>query len=69
MSVFHLTKNKERINKNKKTGDSKYIYQNEMDKTCFQQDMAFGDFKHLNRRTGVDKVLRDKAFGIAKNRK
>ena len=40
-----------------------------MDKTCFQQDMAYGDFKHLNRRTGVDKVLRDKAFGIAKNRK
>ena len=28
--------------------------------------MAYGDFKDLNRRTFVDKVLRDKAFDIAK---
>ena len=30
---------------------------------------AYGDFKHLNRRTPADKVLRDKAFNIAKNPK
>ena len=29
--------------------------------------MAYGDFKDLNRRTAADKVLRDKAFNIAKN--
>ena len=31
--------------------------------------MGYGDFKDLNRRTAADKVLRDKAFDIAKNRK
>ena len=51
----------------KKTGDSKYIYQNELDKACFQHDMAYGDFKDLLRRIAADKVLRDKAFNIAKN--
>ena len=37
------TKNKERIQKFKETGDSRYIYENELDKTCFQHDMAYGD--------------------------
>ena len=32
-----------------------------------QQDMLYGDFKDLNRRTIADKVLRGKAFNIAKN--
>ena len=31
--------------------------------------MAYGDFKYLKRRTASDKVLRDKAFNIAKNPK
>ena len=31
--------------------------------------MAYGCFKGLNRRTGADKVLRDKGFNVAKNRK
>ena len=31
--------------------------------------MAYGDFKYLKRRTFSDKVLRDKAFNIAKNPK
>ena len=30
------TKNKERIQKIKEIGDSRYIYQNELDKACFQ---------------------------------
>ena len=29
--------------------------------------MAYGDFKDLKRRTAADKVLRDKAFNIAKD--
>ena len=37
-----------------------------MDKARFQHDMAYGDFKDLNRRTAADQVLRDKAFNIAK---
>ena len=35
-----FTKNKERIRKFKKTGDTKYIYRNELDKACFQHNMA-----------------------------
>ena len=31
--------------------------------------MAYGDFKDLKRRTASDKILRDKAFNIAKNPK
>ena len=64
-----FTKNKERIKKFKETGDSKYIYQNELDKTCFQHGMAYGDFKYLKRRLFADKVLRDKAFNITKDPK
>ena len=66
-----FTKSKERIQKFKKTGDTSYIYKNELDKTCFQHDMAYGDFKDLKRRTGsrTDKILRDKAFNTAKNPK
>ena len=64
-----FTKNKERIQKFKETGDTSYIYKNEIDKPCFQHDMAYGDFKDLKRRTGSDKILRDKAFNIAKNPK
>ena len=62
-------KNKERIQKFKETGSTKYIYRNELDKACFQHDMAYGDFKDLARRTAADKFLRDKAFNIAKDPK
>ena len=41
--------NNERIEKFRETGDSRYIYQNERDKACFQHDIAFEDFKDLTR--------------------
>ena len=64
-----FTKNKERIKKFKETGDSRYIFQNELDKACFQHGMAYGGFKDLNRKTFAEKGLRDKAFNIAKDPK
>ena len=64
-----FTKNKERIKEFKETGDTNYIYKNELDKACFQLDMAYGDFKDLAKITASDKVLRDKAFNITKNPK
>ena len=64
-----FTKNKERIQKFKETRDTSYIYKNELDKACFRHDMAYGDFKDLKRRTASGKILRDKAFNIAKNPK
>ena len=60
-------KNKERIQISKETGDTNYIYKNELDEACFQYDMAYGDFKDSARRTASDKVLRDKAFNFAKH--
>ena len=64
-----FTKNKERIQKFKETGDTSYIYKNELDKACFQHDMAYGDFKDLAKRTAAEKVLKDKAFKIANDQK
>ena len=64
-----FTKNKERIQKFEETGDTKYIYRNELDKAYFQYDMAYGDYRYLAKRTASEKVLRDKAFNIAKNPK
>ena len=64
-----FTKNKQRIKKFMQTGDTNYIYKNELDKACFQHDMAYEYFKELKRRTQSDKVLKDKAFAIARNPK
>ena len=64
-----FTKKNERIQKFKERGDTNYIYKNELDNACFQHDMEYRDFKDLAGRTDSDKVLRDKAFNIAKNRR
>ena len=62
-------KNKEWIQKFKETGETKYIYKNELHKACFQHNMDYGDFKDLARRAASDKVSKDKAFNITKNPK
>ena len=62
-----FTKNKERIEKFMQTGNTDFIYKNELDKACFQHDMAYGKSKDLVKRTQSDKVLKDKAFKIANN--
>ena len=69
MLVAHLLKIKKEFKKFKGTGDTSYIYKNELDKACFQHDITYGDFKDLARRTASDNILRDKAFNIAKNPK
>ena len=48
-----------------RTGNIYFIEKNELDKACFQQDMAYGKSKDLAKRTQSDKVLRDKAFKFA----
>ena len=62
-----FTRHKERIKEFKRTGDTRYIYRNKLDKTCFQHDSAYADHKDLINRTEADKVLRDKAYDIASN--
>ena len=64
-----FTKNKERIEKFMQTGNTNFIYKNELDKTCFQHDTAYGKSKDLAKGTQSDKILRDKAFKIASDPK
>ena len=51
------------------TGNTDFIYKNELDKVCFQHDMAYGKSKDLIKRTQSNKVLKDEAFKIASNPK
>ena len=62
-----FTRHKKRIKEFKRTGDTCYIYRNELDKACFQHDSAYADHKDLINRPEADKVLRDKAYDIASN--
>ena len=64
-----LTKNNERIKKFMQTGNTDYIYKNDLDKSCFQHNMDDVEYNDVNKRTQSDKVLRDKAFEIAINPK
>ena len=64
-----FTKHKQRIQKFKETGDTNYIYKNQIDKACFAHDAAYSDGKNLTKRTIADKILKNKAFNIAKDPK
>ena len=64
-----FTKHKQRIQKFKETGDTNYIYKNELDKACFTHDAAYSDSKDLTKRTVADKILKNRVFNIAKDPK
>ena len=62
-----FAKNKERIEKFMQTRNTDYSYKTDLDKACFQHDMAYRKYKDLAKCTESDKVLKDKAFKIASN--
>ena len=64
-----FNRNKQRIQKFMQTENTNYISRNELHKACFQHDMAYGEYKNLEKTTQSDKVLKDKAFAIANNPK
>ena len=64
-----FTKHEQTIQKFKETGDTNYIHKNELDKACFVHDAAYSDSKDLTKRTVADKILKNKAFDIAKDPK
>ena len=64
-----FTKNKERIENFMQTGNTDFIYRNELDKASFQHDMVYSKSKDLAKRTQLNKVLRDRAFKIASDPK
>ena len=55
MLVDHLQKTKKEY-KNLKKQEIHDIFI-KTDKTCFQHDIAYGDFEDLNRRTDSEKIL------------
>ena len=55
-----FTRNRDRIQKFKEAGDKSYVYRNELDKACFQRDIAYGDFKDLARRIASYECLTKK---------
>ena len=64
-----FTKNKEGIEKIMQTGNTDYICRNDLDRACFQYDMAYGKYKGLTKGTQPDKVFKGKAFEILSNSK
>ena len=68
-ACFPFSKNKERTEKFMQTGNTDFIYRNELDKACFQHDMAYGESKDLIKRTQSDKVLKEKVFKIVSDPK
>ena len=64
-----FTKNNQRVQKFIQAGDTNYIYKNELDKACFQHDMAYGKYKDLEKKAQSDKILKDKVFEVATNPK
>ena len=44
------------------------MYRNELDKVCFTHDAAYSESKDLAKRTISDKILKDSAYEIARNR-
>ena len=65
-----FTKHAERIKKFKQTGNTLYVFKNELDKACFKHDSAYADYKDLLNRTCADKVLKVlRAFEIASDPK
>ena len=64
-AIYRQRKNK----RFKEIGDLRYIYRNKLDKSCFQNEMTYGDFENLAKITASDKFSKDKAIDIAKNPK
>ena len=62
-----FTKNKKPIQNFKETVNSRHIYQNELDRACFKDGMAYRNFKDFPRRIAAGEVLHDKALNIPKN--
>ena len=62
-----FTKHRERIKKFRETGNLKHLYRSELDKACFTHDAAYSDTKDLTKVTISDKILKDRAYEIAKN--
>ena len=64
-----FTRHKERIKEFKRTGDTRLLYRNGLDKTCFKHDAAYSEYKDVENRLISDQKLRNSAYDIASNPK
>ena len=64
-----FTRHKERIKEFKRTGDTRLLYRNELDKALFKQDAAYAKYKDVENRLVSDQKLRNSAYDIASNPK
>ena len=61
--------NRERIQKFRETGNLKHLYRDKLDKARFAHNAAYSDSKDLATRIIWNKILKDKAYEIARNPK
>ena len=64
-----FTRHKERIKEFKRTGDTRLLYRNELDKACFKQDAAYAKYKDVENKLISDQKLRNNGYDIASNPK
>ena len=64
-----FTRHKERIKEFKRTGDTRLLYRNELDKACFKHDAAYTKYKDIENRLISDPKLKNSAYDIASNPK
>ena len=64
-----FTRHKERIKEFRRTGDTRLLYRNELDKACFKHDAAYAKYKDVEKRLISDQKLRNSAYDIASNPK
>ena len=59
----------ERIKEFKRTGDTRLLHRNELDKACFKHDAAYAKHKDVENRLISDQKLKNSAYDIASNPK
>ena len=63
------TKHKERLDKYMRTGDTRHIFMNELDKACFYHDAAYSKHRDVGNRQIADRKLMDACREIANDTK
>ena len=66
--MWTITKHRERIQKFTEIGNLKHLYKNKLDKACFAYDAAYSKSKDLAKRTISVRILKNRAYKIARNR-
>ena len=64
-----FTRHKERIKEFKRTGDTRLLYRNELDKACFKRNAAYAKYKDVENRLISDQKLKNIVHDIASNPK